>query len=199
MPKNDSFKSEHPGKRFRRFSVSFFIVFIIFIILVDIWQTDSAIKSCKNKIPASPDENLTALQKTKQLSDCLSRQNGIIDKILRRQTRKILDSLPNTPCNYVGEWMSTRPNSTYRISLQNNGEFIAEPVEDKGNARTIYGSWGVYKNKMVWFYNENLVWPPDANEIITENENTFSLVEHNGSKTKFTRIGPFESNACPPP
>ena len=80
-------------------------------------------------------------------------------------TLQMLASLPNAPCKYVGIWTSTRPGSVYKISMADGGMFTAEFVTGKGPEEPVSGSWGAWRDNLVWFYDQGTVWPPDANPM----------------------------------
>lgn len=96
-------------------------------------------------------------------------------------------SSANTPCMYVGIWKSYQPRCTYKILLEANGKFTAEPVSCTISSEIFSGSWRVYENKMIWIY-DRIVSSPDVNLIESVGTNTFTLVEADGSRTIFTRL-----------
>jgi hypothetical protein len=111
-----------------------------------------------------------------------------------RSFSKPVSRLPNTPCKYVGTWLATRPQSVYSISLQDNGEFIAEPAHAAADAHTYVGSWGFHDGRMIWITEG--IWPPDVNPIRNESEGAFMLVERDGSQTEFSLFKRLETNEC---
>ncbi len=136
------------------------------------------------------------IKRAQSMDECLQSQNSYLENLLRRTTHKALMALPNTPCNYIGVWTSQRPQGVYQYSLHEDSKFTAAPL--RKNTGDVYsGEWGVYLNKMVWLYDDGMIWPPDVNVIKTTGENSFSLVERDNSITSFTRVGALESIACP--
>ncbi|WP_035056455.1 hypothetical protein [Andreprevotia chitinilytica] len=148
------------------------------------WGQDSAAKA------------QTPLIKAKSLAACIDRHNTLPERMFFWRTMKMLDSLPNAPCKYVGVWTSTRPGSVFRVTMDDSGAFTADLVTGRSNTESASGSWGAADGKLVWFYDEGLVWPPDANPIQDEEADRFTLVERNGVHTQFTRLDTVESKTC---
>lgn len=152
---------------------------------------------------------VSPIQWAKTLATCMERRSFFPEKLYIGTTLKMLKSLPNAPCDFVGVWTSTRPGSAYRITLGDQGQFVSVPMADSGS-RSVeesflelkhdgglsFGNWGVWNNKMAWFYNNLFMWPPDANPIIEKDGDRFTLIELNGVRTQFTRLGPIESSTC---
>jgi hypothetical protein len=149
---------------------------------------------CLNKPSARDAGRPTAMENAKALVACVEDRSGIVEWLAFRPTKRLFSALPLTPCNYVGTWRSRREDSIYQITLGANGQFLAEPVRtsDRGATR-VTGSWGVVgsgdNRNMVWLYDEGHIWPPDVNPIKQLTPSGFILVEQNGSRTEFTRIG----------
>lgn len=140
----------------------------------------------------------TALQKTKAVAACVSNAATLPEKIMFSDTAAMLNAMPNSPCQYVGVWTSTRPGSVYRITLGDQGNFKTEIVSGEapyGQASS-KGSWGVWKGRMAWFYPDINVFPPDNNPIVDEEADRFTLIEQNGIRTQFTRLYAIDSRIC---
>lgn len=106
---------------------------------------------------------------------------------------------PDRPprCRYAGVWTSARGNASYRISLNLDGSFLAEPGPGAPAMQSeISGAWAVAGNALAWAYDDGAVWPPDINPIFAESEGAFSLREVNGAVTRFTLLERTTSEAC---
>jgi hypothetical protein len=147
--------------------------------------------NCLTKSP-SAGSKLTAMQNAKALVACVDARSGPFEMLAFMQTKRLFAALPSAPCNYVGTWQSTRENSVYQVTLQADGQFLAEPVRTSDrDARNITGSWGAVgkgdSQKLVWLYDEGHIWPPDVNPVKNFRADGFTLVEQNGSRTEFGR------------
>lgn len=119
----------------------------------------------------------------------------------RRQERAHRDvmALRAAPCERVGIWKSARRRSVYRVTLGDDNRFQAEPMSDFAPtplSGPVSGYWGETQGKLVWIYDEGVVWPPDINRIEAESADRFTLVEVNGERTEFTRERKPESGRC---
>lgn len=137
-----------------------------------------------------------ALLNAKAIDACLKQKSGFFANFLLRPLHQALQALPNAPCEYVGVWESSRPNCTYKITLQENGEFTAYPVQCAIGSDEYAGSWGVYDGTMIWLPNEGIVWPPDINPIVSPRADGFALIEKDGSRTSFLKIQDLRSPRC---
>jgi hypothetical protein len=111
-----------------------------------------------------------ALANGQQLVDCIYSKSGPVERWLLNDTKQLVGALPYAPCRYIGTWRATRPGAIYTVTLKDDSTFIAEPIEPR-NAGTITGSWGFYKNRLIWFYDNGRVWPPDTIRSRTERRN----------------------------
>lgn len=138
-----------------------------------------------------------ALLSTQQLLACADQQGGLLGRVINYRNRMVLRSLPNVPCPYVGTWKASRPGSVYRVTLKDDSQFEAEPAPGtQGN--WINGSWGIYKDSIVWLYNGKY-WPPDINPIKqADDDDSFTLVEADGSTTRYALIDRMQSQNCKP-
>lgn len=143
---------------------------------------------CTEELSYQP-KKLKALERTKTMLACLENHNNFFENYLMRSQRNIIRKLPNVPSLYVGVWRSSRPGCTYIITLKDDGSFSAEPENCRISNDYFSGSWGVSSNSMIWMYDVGRVWPPDVNKIEASANNDFRLIEENGSRTTFHRLG----------
>jgi hypothetical protein len=137
------------------------------------------------------DPRPTAMENAKKLVACVDARSGIVEFLAFRNTKKLFSALPSAPCHYVGTWQAARENSLYRITLDADGQFRAEPIRTPDrDATTVTGSWAVIgrrdSEKMVWLYDEGRVWPPDINPVKNARADGFTLTEENGSSTEYS-------------
>lgn len=174
---------------------------VIFVVLSFYSQLKLAahVNECMDAPDMPGDKMLTALNRVQRLAACIDQRSGLLERLLMRSTRETLVALPATPCRYIGVWSASRAQSVYEITLKDNSEFVAEPIRAiNPEADTITGSWGVHQDKMVWFYNEGRVWPPDINLITPESASSFTLAEANGTRTHYALIEAVKSTSCAP-
>lgn len=138
-----------------------------------------------------------ALVFAQELVDCAHARSGTLGRRGLSQMKDMMNALPNTPCRYLGTWRASRTGAVYNITLDADSTFVAQPLEPK-NADTITGAWGVYKEKMVWFYDNGRLWPPDINPIKQHNDDVFTLVEADRSLTTYMLVQRSEWKACAP-
>ena len=99
------------------------------------------------------------------------------------------DPLVAARCRYAGVWSATRGQMVYMVTLEADGRFIAEPSQNTpAGATTITGAWSVAGNKMAWAYDNGPVWPPDINPITAAGDREFTLIEVNGSSTRYELV-----------
>jgi hypothetical protein len=133
---------------------------------------------------------IASLESAQRIVSCVDRHSGA-EKVLFRRERKAVASLRNAPCRYIGIWLATRKDGTsYKVDLKKDGSFLAEPYNNaRGRTKTVTGSWGVDGKNMVWLYDLGMTWPPDVNPMKDESSQGFTLIEHDGVKTRYA---PFE-------
>ena len=146
------------------------------------------VEKCEAETGIRNNNQKSALQNTQALLACMQNENSFLENWLLRETIKSIQSLPNAPCKYVGVWESVRPQCRYTVTLKENSEFTATPILCNLSMSAYDGTWGVYDKKMVWLDSHKFIWPIDINPIEAEDQNSFSLVEVNGTHTQFTRI-----------
>jgi hypothetical protein len=153
---------------------------------------------CLNQqLDTPPDRSLTALKQTQGLAACIYERSGMLARWQMRSVMSMLNSFPNAPCKFVGVWTSARPDTVWKITLKDNGEFAAEPLKGEYARESDHGgSWSVSGNQMAWFYHDPLLWPPDINQIEYQTDKRFTLIEHNGVRTQFDFLESIESSAC---
>jgi hypothetical protein len=100
-------------------------------------------------------------------------------------------------CRYAGVWSSTRGSTVYRVTLEADGGFMAEPGENtRPDAESISGAWSVAGRALVWVYESGPVWPPDINPIAAESDDAFTLREVDGATTRYALIRRAVSPLC---
>jgi hypothetical protein len=164
------------------------------------FNSAQAAAACLEKLESPVDKRLSPLDRTKRVAACIQERGGMVARWQMGQLLTTLESFPNAPCRYVGVWTSARPTSVYRVTLKENGEFSAEPVQDRTGPGDPYrGSWSVTADgrQMAWFYENESVWPPDINPIEREADRRFTLVERDGTRTQFDLVRETESDTCP--
>lgn len=140
------------------------------------------------------DRQRSALARMQATVQCLDIRNGPVENWLARDMRRMVNRLPNAPCSMVGAWRSERKHMEYRVTLTADGQFAAQPVS--GASQAVRGSWGVYGDTMVWFYDDKVVWPPDVNPLKADAVG-FTLSEVDGTTTRYTLLDPLRNDACP--
>ena len=106
-------------------------------------------------------------------------------------------ALPPARCRYAGVWSSARGGMVYQVTLDVDGKFVAEPIQNApANAEDISGAWNVAGRSLVWAYDSGAVWPPDINPIAAESDGAFTLAELDGATTRYTLIRRQASIAC---
>jgi hypothetical protein len=138
-----------------------------------------------------------ALLFAQELVSCAQAKSGTLGRRSLSQAKEMMNALPNTPCRYLGTWRASRTGAVYSITLDADSTFVAEPLEPR-NADTLTGAWGVYKDKMVWFYENGRIWPPDINPIKQQSDDVFTLVEADRSLTTFILVKRSDWKACAP-
>jgi hypothetical protein len=131
----------------------------------------------------------SSLESAQQVVACVDRRAGA-EKVLFDRFRDAVGSLGHSPpCQYVGSWMSSRKDgTTYQVDLNEDGSFLAQPYDSPRRGAGITGVWGVTGKRMVWLYDTGMTWPPDVNPIKEESSKGFTLVEVNGSTSRYTPI-----------
>jgi hypothetical protein len=103
------------------------------------------------------------------------------------------------PCRYVGTWSSTQSTEAMRITLQDDGRYLA--VRNSSGAEpTVHdrheGRWAVQGSHMLWLHHRGDPGRPDVNRIVDESEGRFTLIEENGGRTRFERLEVGTSQRC---
>lgn len=100
-------------------------------------------------------------------------------------------------CKYAGEWTSTRGDMVYKVTLEADGKFVAEGLENaSADAPEITGAWTVAGRSLVWAYDSGAVWPPDINPIVAESADSFTLLEVDGARTRYALKQRHTSGIC---
>lgn len=139
----------------------------------------------------------SSLEQAQRMVGCVNRQSGAESVLFRGVTRAV-SSLGHAPCRYIGTWLASRKDGTsYKVDLKEDGSFLAAPYHDaRGRTETITGTWGVDRSRMVWLYDLGMTWPPDVNPIVEESSRGFTLIEHDGVKTRYVPLGGAEVEGC---
>jgi hypothetical protein len=129
--------------------------------------------------PRSPN----TLVSTKNLLACTIQKGGFLERLLLYRHLRVISALPNVPCPYVGTWTASRPGTAYKVTLRDDSQFYAEPMNDPQGV-LISGAWGFYKDSLVWLYDES--------------DDAFTLVEADGSITRYVLLERKRSTNCQP-
>ena len=142
--------------------------------------------------------DLSASQCAKAPAECADESTGVVHGILAR-IRGAADSRsqPRIPCRYVGQWSSVRPGKVYRITLHDDGRYMMAPNAGGGD-RGFSGKWAVEGTNMVWRHDQFPGAGRDINAIVQESDSRFTLIERDGTQTKFELIEAAKSAKCVP-
>ncbi len=170
-------------------------IIVVIVVAYGNFRLSHQLRECL-LFPSQP-RSTNALLSTQQLLACADQKGGLLERVVNYRNRMVLRSLPNVPCPYVGTWTASRAGATYKVTLRDDSQFEAEPAPGtQGN--WISGSWGVYKDSMIWLYNGKY-WPPDINPIkLGDDDDSFTLVETDGSTTRYALIDRVQSQTCKP-
>ena len=130
---------------------------------------------------------------------CLDPQSGLLRSVpsLARQGSGAT-AQAHIPCRHVGNWSSRNGNQIRRITLRDDGTYQMAPMVVGADRRAQYtGHWMVQSGHMVW-RDKHAVQELDINRIESESEGVFTLIEGNGSRTRFERIAATPSSRCLP-
>jgi hypothetical protein len=104
-------------------------------------------------------------------------------------------ALPSVPCAFVGKWQAVGQNlHKERYVLNDDGTYITQP--EVAAARAYSGYWMVQGGKMVWRDKGDSSGELDINQIVSQSETDFELIEQNGWHTRFTLIERTSSKVC---
>jgi hypothetical protein len=176
------------------------IIIVPLILFILGSRLEKTLSACHAEIDAGLSMKKTGINTAKLMASCLENNNSFLESWLHSTPIGAIKALPNTPCQYVGVWISTQTNCRYKFILKENGEYDARHQACNISSEDSSGSWGVHENKMLWFDHDNFRWPPDINTIEAEDENSFTLVELNGSRTRFVRTqDAYQTDSCKNP
>ncbi len=179
-------------------SVSLLIIWWLFSFYASM-KTVNHVALCMEKQQRGAKTPLTSLDAAKDLVDCLDRQSGFPEKLVYRASKKAIDSLPSTPCRFVGVWTAARAGTVYRVTLGDDSRYTAEPVLDNTPGAKVHsGSWGAREDRMIWLHDEGRIWPPDINQITVSSDTGFSLLEADRSTTRYELVKRLPSESCTP-
>jgi len=104
------------------------------------------------------------------------------------------------PCRFVGVWTSVGPKFALRVTLQDDGGYLAtgNTAGAAGGNKTYNGFWAVQGNTMVWRHAQGNTGEADKNPIVEESDGAFTLIEGSGQKTRFQRLEAKNSSGCVP-
>lgn len=125
------------------------------------------------------------LGRHKEVMACLYEEANFIERWILRPDQKMLAALPSSPCRYVGNWAAERSKLTSSINLTHDGRYTGSVVSGVDSGLRFSGVWGVHDNKMVWLDDSRMVWPLDINKIVDEGAKGFTLIERDGSRTRY--------------
>jgi hypothetical protein len=157
------------------------------------------VQECLNSpAPRGGDIKVSALVAAQRRAACIHQHSGMIERVILYRTRRMLLALPATPCRFIGVWRAQRTKTEYQVTLRDDSGFSAVPVKAPRGSGPVTGSWGYYGGKLVWLYEEGLVFPPDVNRIEDAKDTSFTLVEKDGSTTRYALLERTQSSACSP-
>ena len=167
------------------------VIIAAFLLKYGSFNAAKAIQECLEK----PRTERNSLHFAQELVSCAHARSGTLGRHSLSQTKEMMNALPSTPCRYLGTWRASRTGAVYTITLDADSTFVAKPMQPR-NADTITGAWGVYQDKMVWFFDNGRVWPPDVNPIKQQGDDVFTLVEADRSLTTYMLVKRSEWKAC---
>lgn len=104
----------------------------------------------------------------------------------------------NWPCQFVGTWTSSRAESVYKVTLGEDGTYVAEPIASGAySANVLLGKWQVEGQRISWSHPSRSGLPADTNDIFDVKPKSFALREVNGEVTRFNLITAFQTTRCP--
>jgi hypothetical protein len=126
-------------------------------------------------------------------SNCVDKTTGILKSVSIPGGEK--DETPAIPCRFVGIWSSIQPGRMYRFTMTSDGRYSGGSSTHGTEAQDAYtGYWAVQGKHMVW--RSDGPGEPDVNPIVDEAEGRFTLIESNGSRTRFELIERLPAGHC---
>jgi hypothetical protein len=118
---------------------------------------------------------------------CIDPQTGLL--VNRKGESKI-------PCHLVGDWTLRQKRNQYRIRFKDDGTYVmTNSFSGKGKRDGYHGYWAVQDHFLVWrHFSGGLEF--DINKIIPQDDQTFKVVEMNGSQTVYELINLHKSTIC---
>jgi hypothetical protein len=160
--------------------------------------TVSVMQECAEK--DSKAAKVNGLFGAQEFALCMFLKSNYLESRRQEPALRAVMALREAPCDRVGIWKSARERSVYRVTLNDDNRFTAESVSEfspREFTGPISGYWGEAGTRMVWLYDEGVVWPPDINRLEAESQDRFALIEVNGERTEFTLERKLESKRCP--
>lgn len=127
----------------------------------------------------------TVLDSHKQIMACLEQRANFIERWFLQSEQQILAALPSSPCRYVGTWTAERSSLTSSITLRSDGRYSGSVVRGTDTGYAFSGVWGVHDKQMIWLDENRMMWPMDVNKIVDEGAKGFTLIERDGSRTRY--------------
>lgn len=147
---------------------------------------DKVVRICKSKPrSATASGPGSALLATQEFIDCVRKEGKPSGDFLKRA--ELIEVPPPVDCRFVGVWKSTRPRTVYQVTMDADRRFEAHRLEGEDSG-VFEGAWLADGNRISWLYDRKLVWPPDINEVRDASTDAFSLVEVDGSISRFELI-----------
>ncbi|MEJ2620367.1 MAG: kelch repeat-containing protein [Candidatus Thiodiazotropha sp.] len=118
---------------------------------------------------------------------CIDQQTGLL--VNRKGESKI-------PCYLVGDWTLRQKRNQYRIRFKDDGTYVmTNSFSGNGKRGGYHGYWAVQGNYLVWRHFSG-GHEFDINKIVPQDDQTFKVVEMNGSETVYELIKLHESTIC---
>jgi len=161
-------------------------------------QASRLAERCMERPPRAEWGRPRALAAAQQVLACVEQNGGTAGVLIDRKARDAVRALPSVPCRYVGTWAAFRPGTLWEVELRDDSSFRAKATLEGGRAGSggTSGAWGVADERMVWLYDNRPSWPPELNPIRDQTDLGFTLVEADGSTTRFVLVRRPAAPAC---
>jgi len=143
------------------------------------------VSTCTERLPKIKVEPGSGLAAAKLLVECLDREADSVSKLVYIDDyRKPVTAAEPVACKYVGEWKATRdPSIVWTVTLKADRSFTAR--NERGAAPAITGTWSLNEGRIGWLYDNAVQFPFDNNRVTDASETGFTLVERDGSATRY--------------
>jgi hypothetical protein len=154
------------------------------------------VSTCTARVPKIRVEPGSGLAAAKLLVECLDREADPISKLVYiNDYRKPVTAAEPVACKYVGEWKATRdPSIAWTVTLNADGSFTAR--SDRGASPVMTGTWALNEGRIGWLYDNALQFPFDNNRVTNATETGFTLVERDGSGTRYALVRRLSQASC---